>query len=75
MSEEKRERRLLVEINNGRLAMLGIFGFLVADKIPGALPSLTGVASPYDGEVMNPFQREWGTPWAMAAMSAVSDSS
>jgi len=75
MSEEKRERRLLVEINNGRLAMLGIFGFLVADKIPGALPVLTGIASPYDGEVMNPFQREWGTPWAMAAMSAVSDSS
>eukprot|EP00535_Pseudo-nitzschia_heimii_P005366 CAMPEP_0197181310 /NCGR_PEP_ID=MMETSP1423-20130617/5637_1 /TAXON_ID=476441 /ORGANISM="Pseudo-nitzschia heimii, Strain UNC1101" /LENGTH=245 /DNA_ID=CAMNT_0042631543 /DNA_START=51 /DNA_END=788 /DNA_ORIENTATION=- len=69
MSEEKKTRRLLVEINNGRLAMLGIFGFLVADKIPGALPTLAGIASPYDGEVMNPFQKEWGTPWAMASMA------
>jgi len=52
--------------------MLGIFGFLVADKIPGALPTLAGIAKPYDGEVMNPFQREWGTPWAFSTATAVS---
>merc|ERR1711957_795270 len=73
MSDEKRERRLLVEINNGRLAMIGIFGFLVADTIPGALPTLNGIASPYAGEVMNPFQREWGTPWVLQAVQVVSD--
>jgi len=73
MSEEKKTRRLLVEINNGRLAMIGIFGFLVADKIPGALPTLSGIASPYEGEVMNPFQREWGTPWAMSTVQMASD--
>lgn len=73
MSEEKRERRLLVEINNGRLAMIGIFGFLVADAIPGALPTLAGIAKPYAGEVMNPFQAEWGTPWAMATVAAASE--
>jgi len=73
MSDEKRERRLLVEINNGRLAMIGIFGFLVADTIPGALPTLNGIASPYAGEVMNPFQREWGTPWVLTAVQAASD--
>lgn len=56
MSEEKRQRRLLAEINNGRLAMLGLFGFLVADKIPGSVPLLAGIAKPYAGEVMNPFE-------------------
>lgn len=65
MSDEKKKTRLLAEINNGRLAMLGIFGFLVADKIPGALPSLAGIARPYDGEPMNPFQVEWGSPFVM----------
>jgi len=55
MSQEKKDRRLLMEINNGRLAMLGIFGFLSADKIEGSVPGLTGIAIPYDGEVMAPF--------------------
>jgi hypothetical protein len=32
MSEEKKEERLITEINNGRLAMIGIFGFLAADR-------------------------------------------
>jgi len=75
MSDAKREERLLTEINNGRLAMLGIFGFLVADKIPGAVPPLAawGVSKPYAGEVMNPFQAEWGTPWAMETAKAASD--
>lgn len=55
--------------------MLGIFGFLVADKIPGSVPPLAawGVSKPYDGEVMNPFQAEWGTPWAMETVKAASD--
>lgn len=70
MSDEKRERRLLVEINNGRLAMLGIFGFLVADKIPGALPTITDIAKPYSGQPMNPFQVEWGTPFVMVTANA-----
>ncbi|VEU40894.1 unnamed protein product [Pseudo-nitzschia multistriata] len=69
MKESERERRLLVEINNGRLAMLGIFGFLVADKIPGALPTIASIAKPYSGEVMNPFQVEWGSPFVMVSAS------
>jgi hypothetical protein len=55
MSAEKKERRLLMEINNGRLAMLGIFGFLSADKVAGSVPSLNDIAIPYDGNVMAPF--------------------
>merc|ERR1711935_14167 len=62
MSEDKRKRRLLAEINNGRLAMLGFFGFLVADKLPGAVPLLEAykIARPYEGSTMNPFETEWG---------------
>jgi hypothetical protein len=59
MSDEKKERRLVVEINNGRLAMLGIFGFLSADKIEGSVPALKGIAIPYDGDVMVPFQGQF----------------
>ena len=55
--------------------MLGIFGFLTADKIPNAVPTLNafGISRPYDGEVMNPFQVEWGTPWAMETAKAAAD--
>ena len=56
MSEETKERRLVAELNNGRLAMLGIFGFLCADKIPGSVPALGDIATPYSGSVMIPFE-------------------
>lgn len=55
MSDDTKKRRLAAEINNGRLAMLGIFGFLTADKIPGSVPLLGDIASPYDGEPMIPW--------------------
>lgn len=54
-SAEKKERGLLVEINNGRLAMLGIIAFLSAQTIPGSVPALSGIVTPYDGQVMSPF--------------------
>lgn len=44
-----------MEVNNGRLAMLGIFGFLSADAVPGSVPALSDIAIPYDGNVMAPF--------------------
>ena len=61
MSDETKERRLVAEINNGRLAMLGIFGFLSADKVPGAVPALDalGVSSPYSGDPMIPFEGQF----------------
>jgi len=59
MSEETKEKRLRTEINNGRLAMLGLFAFLCADKIPGSVPLLSGIAMPYEGQVMNPFEGQF----------------
>jgi len=55
MSQETKDRRLTAEINNGRLAMLGIFGFMSADNIPDSVPLLKNIAIPYAGEIMNPF--------------------
>lgn len=56
MDEETKARRLKAEINNGRLAMLGIFGFLSELTIPGSVPVLKdlGLGS-YSGNVMDPF--------------------
>lgn len=55
-SEEKKARGRIAEVNNGRLAMLGIFGFLSADKIAGSVPALANIAIPYDGNCMVPFE-------------------
>ena len=55
-SEEAKAAGLKKEINNGRLAMLGIFGFLCEQTIPGSVPALTGIVKPYAGEVMSPFE-------------------
>lgn len=44
------------EINNGRLAMIGLFGFLAEGAIPGSVPALKGLI-PASGavNVMSPF--------------------
>ena len=45
-----------VEINNGRLAMLGIFSILSEQKVPGAVPFLAGkIPLLADMEIMGPF--------------------
>ena len=59
MSDETKERRLIAEINNGRLAMLGIFGFLSADAVEGSVPALNGIATPYSGNPMVPFEGQF----------------
>jgi hypothetical protein len=53
-SPEAKAKGLRAEINNGRLAQLSLFAFLCEAKIPGSVPLLSGVVSPYAGEVMAP---------------------
>jgi hypothetical protein len=60
-SEEAKTRGRIAEINNGRLAMIGIFGFLAADSVQGSVPGLlenVGLKG-YDGNVMIPFSSEF----------------
>ena len=56
-SEEDKANGLVKEINNGRLAMLGIFGFLSEQSVAGSVPALSGIVSPYDGNVMAPLAK------------------
>jgi len=54
-SEAAKKNGLISELNNGRLAMIGIMAFIAADKVPGSVPFLEGVARSYDGDAMAPF--------------------
>ena len=42
-SAEAKAKGLVSELNNGRLAQIGIFGFLCESKIPGSVPMLSGI--------------------------------
>jgi len=54
-SAEKKQRGLITEINNGRLAQIGIIAFVSEAQVPGSVPLLKGVIPEYAGDVMQPF--------------------
>jgi hypothetical protein len=55
-SAEKKASGLVKEINNGRLAMIGIMGCLAESKVDGAVPAIAGKIAHYDGDYMAPFE-------------------
>jgi hypothetical protein len=61
LSEESKARRLKVELQNGRLAMLGIMSFLSASSVPGSVPFLANIEGfpQYSGNVMVPFSNDF----------------
>ena len=59
MTPEAKEAGLVKEINNGRLAMIGLFSFLAEARVPGSVPVLTGVIPPYNGNIMIPFEGDF----------------
>lgn len=69
-SPEKKEKGLLMEINNGRLAMLGIMAFVSESKVPGSVPALKGLITPYAGEPMAFFSATDKLPYVEAMFSS-----
>merc|ERR1719331_1730693 len=49
-SDEWKARKLQIEINNGRLAMLGLMSLLSEGAVPGSVPALKGLI-PESGEI------------------------
>jgi hypothetical protein len=52
-SDEWKAKRLNIEINNGRLAMLGLMSFLSEGAIPGSVPALKGLIPQNSYDVMS----------------------
>jgi len=50
LSEEKKADKLNIEINNGRLAMIGLMSVLSEGAVPGSVPLLKGLI-PASGEI------------------------
>ena len=59
MTPEAKKAGLVKEINNGRLAMLGIFSLISEARVPGSVPVLPNEIPEYAGNVMIPFSGDF----------------
>jgi len=61
LDEAGKERGLKAEVNNGRLAMIGLLGCLSESSTPGSVPVLDAFADvpKYAGDVMVPFSGDF----------------
>ena len=60
-TDEQKKRGLNVEVNNGRLAMIGIFSLMSESVTPGSVPGLTildSIIEPF-GLGIQPYADEW----------------
>ena len=72
LSEEEKATKRLREVQNGRLAMIGLFSLISEARVPGAVPALAGYIKPYDGEVMGPFSAaDAGLPGVSAMLEGI----
>mmetsp|Transcript_18851 Transcript_18851/g.60906 ORF Transcript_18851/g.60906 Transcript_18851/m.60906 type:complete len:248 (-) Transcript_18851:244-987(-) len=58
-TEEQKARGRQVEINNGRLAQIGILSILSEATTPGSVPALNGLIPAYSGNPMIPFEGQF----------------
>jgi len=58
LTEEQKADKLLIEINNGRLAMIGLMSLVAEAKAPGSVPALEGLVKQYEGDPMGPFSEK-----------------
>jgi hypothetical protein len=58
-SAEQKEAGLVKELNNGRLAQIGILGFISEQRLEGSVPLLKGLVTHYSGETMAPVRKHY----------------
>jgi hypothetical protein len=74
LSEEELATKRLREIQNGRLAMFGLFSLISEAKVPGSVPALAGLIKPYDGQVMAPFtEADANLPGVVAMIEGIKE--